>query len=144
MDFLSTYFPFSPSASQTEEQPSAFDEATPPATSRNGNFLGQRNGNVEGLREALRLGEKRNTQVRFIAPLSEGESLKSIKLTPRVDMAKGRVSFTPRSGHLEIPVVSMEEAAPFQTREDAHLNFFGFKIRVPEKPENRSKTGRRR
>lgn len=85
MDFVSSYIPpsttkFTPkgNGNKFDELPVAHEQCSPEQMEM------LRNGNYHEVREQRKNIEMQPSQVKFIAPLSEdGDSLQSIKLTPR-------------------------------------------------------------
>lgn len=136
MDFLNTYFPWSPSktplaSKRTEDQPSAQTPSndTNPATTPTLQH--------SPINNSISADGKRSqslSAVHFLAPMTEeGESLQSIKLTPK---APSTDFDTPRAANSQTCAKVAETSTPVNHirrdsvgEKDKFLTLFGFKIR---------------
>lgn len=88
MDFLSSYFPLSPTAATPKANPTTFEDlpsARPPSDAKQLDKL--RSGDFHELRQLRQNGEKRTSKVKFMAPtVEDSHSLKSVKLTPKAGL----------------------------------------------------------
>lgn len=133
MDFLGSYFPFSPSAQKTpRSSKNVFDDLPAVRTESTDEELEKlRSGDYQEIRETRKKGERKPARVRFLAPISEGESLKSIKLTPRAPSTtndenyKKTVTFETNESSEQGEDREKQESEP----QERHISFFGIKFR---------------
>lgn len=132
MDFLNSYIPPSPTRFTPKANGAKFEELPAlraPCDEKQVEKM--KSGNYDEVRK-LRSGlQKKTSQVQFIAPLSEdGESLQSVKLTPKV---KPR----PTEEGVRLPAPKIEKKrSEHRKRDKLNSNLFGFKFRrTPSQPD---------
>ncbi|CDF38458.1 unnamed protein product [Chondrus crispus] len=137
MDFLGSYIPPSPTKFTPRANGNKFDDLPALRAPCNEEQLqNMMSGNYEEVRKIRSCLEKKKATVKFIAPLSEeGDSLQSVKLTPRVARTLNDNPRTPppHSTLSSDPEKKLDKSdkkrSQQRKREKASSNYFGFSFR---------------
>lgn len=132
MDFLSSYIPPSPTRFTPRGNEAKFEELpalrSPCNEKQLENMKSGDFGEVRRLRGGL---QKKTSKVQFLAPLSEdGESLQSIKLTPKVKSQKEEETRSREAQGVPRGPKSGKQPSNHAKKEKSNT-IFGFKFRKP-------------